>query len=174
MRPNPKRALHQERPPKSDTIHAPAPVPPPPSSWVSGSAALCGLLVTFGVVSLLRDEHPLRATLLRSPLSQMCTVGLFWWGAALLWLRRRQALAEHESLRQLSALLTPEALTSLVRDKLTGAAQRYDALSHGYMPGCDCMSAQRECAHATFPLQSSLTGRLLGEALLILSASHRT
>ena len=131
MRPNPKGALHQERPSKSDTLQVPTQVPPPPPSWVSGSAALFGVFATFGVVSLLSDENPLRAALLRSPLSQMCTVGLFWWGATLLWLRRRQALAEHESLSQLAALLTPVALTSLVQGKLTGAAQRYDALSYG-------------------------------------------
>lgn len=100
----------------------------PNSFWKSLVFSLIGLGCTFGIVSLLQEHHPLRQTLLRSPISQVCTVGLFWWGFALLWSRGRQAQVEKLHLERLARRITPERVSTLIQKELNDGSVNYDSL----------------------------------------------
>jgi len=127
-----------------------APHPPPEVSapWVSVGVPLVGILFTFGLTATLAEGHPLRETLLRSPVSQLCTVGLFWWGATQLWLRRSSARAEQDKVERLAHHMSPERVTAIIQDELCGEGIPYDEL------------------HALFkPYQGTLAGSLGWSAL---------
>ena len=120
----------------SDRAHLSSAMPtlPAPAPWTSALATLGGLSLSFALVAFFDEQSSIRETLLRSPLSQACTLGLFWWGAAQIWLHRRRMSAERRALARLKAELSPSLSSALIKECLSAEVLSDEALRRKLSP----------------------------------------
>ena len=87
--------------------------------WLSPLLAVLGAGLTFALVNALDEGNGLKQTLTRSPLSQLSTLALFWWGVAQLWARARKLRWERVCLSRLSPHFTAPSVLRVVSESLT-------------------------------------------------------